>query len=69
MFYVDGYMVSHSEGIYNKLLGKTFRLMRDGVTQKLIIHKDKLHNFYSVPNNVRMIKSGRTKWAGQVLHA
>jgi hypothetical protein len=28
------------------------------------LHSDELHNLYSSPNIVRMIKSRRTRWAG-----
>jgi hypothetical protein len=30
------------------------------------LHKEELHNFYSSPNIIRMIKSRRMKWAGHV---
>jgi hypothetical protein len=30
------------------------------------LHNDKLHNLYSSPNIVRVIKSRRMKWAGHV---
>jgi hypothetical protein len=36
----------------------------DGPWRKL--HNDELHNLYSSPNNVRMIKSRRLRWAGHV---
>jgi hypothetical protein len=36
----------------------------DGSWRKL--HTDELHNLYSSPNIVRMIKSRRTRWAGHV---
>jgi hypothetical protein len=41
--------------------------MRDGVTggwRKL--HNEELHNFYSTPSIIRIIKSRRMKWAGHV---
>jgi hypothetical protein len=40
---------------------------RDGVTggwRKL--HNEELHNLYSSPNIIRMIKSRRMRWAGHV---
>jgi hypothetical protein len=36
----------------------------DGSWRKL--HNDELHNLYSSPNIVRVIKSGRMRWAGHV---
>jgi hypothetical protein len=31
-------------------------------------HNEKLHNLYSSPNIIRMIKSRRMRWAEQVAH-
>jgi hypothetical protein len=36
----------------------------DGPWRKL--HNDELHNLYSSPNNVRVIKSRRMRWAGHM---
>jgi hypothetical protein len=36
----------------------------DGSWRKL--HNDELHNMYSSPNNVRVIKSRRLRWADHV---
>jgi hypothetical protein len=36
----------------------------DGSWRKL--HNDELHNLYSSPNIVRLIKSRRMRWAGHV---
>jgi hypothetical protein len=50
----------------NRLL-RIFGPRRDEVTgdwRKL--HNEKLHNFYSSPNIIRMIKSRRIKWAGHI---
>jgi hypothetical protein len=30
------------------------------------LHNEKLHNLYSSPNIIRMIKSRRMRWAGHV---
>jgi hypothetical protein len=38
----------------------------DGSWRKL--HNDELHNLYSSPNIVRVIKSRRMRWAGHVAH-
>jgi len=32
------------------------------------LHNDELHNLYSSPNIVRVIKSRRIKWVGHVAH-
>jgi hypothetical protein len=32
------------------------------------LHNDELHNLYSSPNIVRVIKSKRMRWAGHVAH-
>jgi hypothetical protein len=42
----------------------TLEIVSNGEQRKL--HDEALHNLYSSPNIVRMIKSGRIKWAGQV---
>jgi hypothetical protein len=38
----------------------------DGLWRKL--HNDELHNLYSSPNIVKVIKSRRVRWAGHVAH-
>jgi hypothetical protein len=38
----------------------------DGSWRKL--HKDEIHGLYSSQNIVRVIKSGRLRWAGHVAH-
>jgi hypothetical protein len=50
----------------NRVLRKTCGLKReeDGSWRKL--HNDELHSLYSSPNNVRVIKSRRMRWAGHV---
>jgi hypothetical protein len=50
----------------NKVLRKIFGPKReeDGSWRKM--HNDELHNLYSSPNIVRVIKSRRMRWAGQV---
>jgi hypothetical protein len=40
------------------------RREEDGSWRKL--HNDELHNLYSSPNIVRVIKSRRMRWAGHV---
>jgi hypothetical protein len=49
----------------NRVLRKIFRPKRDEVTgdwRKL--HNEELHNLYSSPSIIRMIKSRRMRWEG-----
>jgi hypothetical protein len=53
----------------NRKLSIIFRpkrdeVMEDGDWRKL--HNEVLHNLYSSPNIIRMIKSRRMRWAGHV---
>jgi hypothetical protein len=51
----------------NRVLRRTFGPKRDEVTgdwRKL--HNEELHNLYFSPNIIRMIKSRRMKWSGDV---
>jgi hypothetical protein len=50
----------------NRVLRKIFGPKReeDGSWRKL--HNDELHDLYSLPNIVRVIKSRRMRWAGHV---
>jgi hypothetical protein len=51
----------------NRVLRRIFGLKRDEVMgdwRKL--HNEELHNLYSSPNIIRMIKSRRMRWAGHV---
>jgi hypothetical protein len=51
----------------NRVLRRIFGPKRDEVTgdwRKL--HNEELHNLYSSPNIIRMIKSRMMKWAGHV---
>jgi hypothetical protein len=51
----------------NMVLRRIFGPKRDGVTRwwrKL--HNEELHNLYSSPNIIRIIKSRRIRWAGHV---
>jgi hypothetical protein len=57
----------HRLGVFeNRVVRKMFGPKReeDGSWRKL--HNDDLHNLYSLPNIVRVIKSRRMKWAGHV---
>jgi hypothetical protein len=51
----------------NRVLRRIFGPKRDGVTggwRKL--HNEELHNLYSSPSIIRLIKSRRMRWAGHV---
>jgi hypothetical protein len=51
----------------NRVLRRIFVPKRDEVTggwRKL--YNEELHNLYSSPSIIRMIKSGRMRWAGHV---
>jgi hypothetical protein len=51
----------------SRVLGRIFGPKRDEVTggwRKL--HNEDLHNLYSSPNIIRMIKPRRFRWAGHV---
>jgi hypothetical protein len=50
------------------LLRKIFESKRDEISggwRKL--HNEELHNFYSLPHIIRMIKSKRMRWAGHII--
>jgi hypothetical protein len=51
----------------NRVLRRTFGPKRDEVTRDWRkLHNEGLHNLYSSPNIIRMIKSRRMTWAGHV---
>jgi hypothetical protein len=51
----------------NRVLRRIFGLTRDEVTWEWRkIHNEELNNLYSSPNIVRVIKSRRRRWAGNV---
>jgi hypothetical protein len=48
-------------------MSRIFRPKRDEVTGgRRKLHNEKLHNLYSSPSIIRMIKSRRTRWAEYV---
>jgi hypothetical protein len=52
----------------NRVLQRIFGPKRGEVTgdgRKL--HNEELHNLYSLPNIIRMIKSWRMRWAGHLV--
>jgi hypothetical protein len=42
------------------------KAMSTGILSWGKLHKEELHNLYSSPNIIRMIKSRRMRWTGQV---
>jgi hypothetical protein len=51
----------------NRVLRKTFGSKRDEVTGGWgKLHTEELHNLYSSPSIIRMIRSRRMRWAGHV---
>ena len=51
----------------NKVLRRIFGYKRDDVTREWInLYNEELNDLYSSPNIVRMIKSKRMRWAGNV---
>jgi hypothetical protein len=49
----------------NRVLRRIFGPKRDKVIGKWIkLHNEELHNMYSSPNIIRMIKSRRNRWEG-----
>jgi hypothetical protein len=51
----------------NRVLRRLFGPKRDEVTGgRRKLHNEELHNLYSLPSIIRMIKSRRMRWAGHV---
>jgi hypothetical protein len=51
----------------NRVLKRIFGPKRDGVTRgRRKLHNEELHNLYSSPSIIRIIKSKRMRWAGHV---
>jgi hypothetical protein len=52
----------------DKVLRRIFASRRNEVTKDWRkLHNEELHNLYSSPNIIRMIKSRRVRWAGHVV--
>jgi len=53
----------------NRVLRKVFGPKRDEVTGEWRkLHNEELHDLYSLPNIVRVVKSRRMRWAWHVAH-
>jgi hypothetical protein len=51
----------------NRVVRRIFRPMRDGVTGRWRkLYNEELHNLYSSPSIIRIIKSRKMRWAGHV---
>jgi hypothetical protein len=51
----------------NKVLRRIFGSKRDGVTEGWRkLHNEELHNLYSSPSIIRIMKAKRMRWVGQV---
>jgi hypothetical protein len=51
----------------NRVLRRIFGPRRDEVMEDWKkLHNEELHNLYSSPNIIRMVKSMRMRWAGHV---
>jgi hypothetical protein len=51
----------------NRVLRRIFGPKRDEVTGEWRkLHNEELHNLYSSPNIIRMMKSRKMRWAGNV---
>jgi hypothetical protein len=51
----------------NRVLRRIFGLKRDGVTEGWRkLHNEELHNLYSSPSIIGIIKSRRMRWVGHV---
>jgi hypothetical protein len=61
---VNGYPLRVFE---NRVLRRIFGPKRDEVTGRWRkLHSEELHNLYSSPSIIRMIKSRRMRWAGHI---
>jgi hypothetical protein len=50
----------------NRVLRRLFGPRREVTGDWRKLHNEELHNLYSSPNIIRMIKSKRMRWAGHV---
>jgi hypothetical protein len=58
---------TYTEGVREQVLGRIFAPNRDEVTGGWReMHNEELHNLYSSPVIIRMMKSRRMRWTGHV---
>ena len=50
----------------NRILGRIFGPKRDGNGEWIRLHNEDVHSLYRSPNIVRVIKSRRLRWRGNV---
>jgi hypothetical protein len=48
------------------MVRRIFGLKRDEIIKGRKLHSEDLHNLYSSPNIIRMIKSRRMRWVGHM---
>jgi hypothetical protein len=60
--------VEHKLGVFeNRVLRRIFGPKTDGVTGKWRkLHNEELHDLYSLPSIIRIMKSRRMRWVGLV---
>jgi hypothetical protein len=66
--YIEKKYKSHRVRVFeNRVLRRPFGPKRDEVTEDLRkLHNEELHNLYSSPSIIKMIKSRKIGWAGHV---
>jgi hypothetical protein len=52
----------------HRVLTSILRPRRDGIGGLRKLHNEELHDVYSTPHIIRMIKSRKVRWAGHVVH-
>jgi hypothetical protein len=53
----------------NRVLRRIFEPKREEVSEELRkLHNEQLHNLYSPPNIIKVIKLTRMKWSGHIVH-
>jgi hypothetical protein len=58
----------HRLRVFENRMLRVFEPKKEEDGSWIKLHNNELHNLYSSPNIVRMIKSRRMRWAGHVAH-